>query len=189
MRSPDVQPPGAQPLDLSADHFALFGLERGFTLDRAWLLARYRELQQATHPDRFVSASEAERRWSVQAASRVNDAYATLKAPLPRAVYLLELAGVATGEESDTRMDPMFLMEQMELREALEAAEGAGDPHAALDAVRAKLDALEASATRGFEAAIERGDTAAARTEVRQWQFVDKLGREVGEIEARLDDG
>ena len=184
-----MQSPEVQPLDLGADHFALFGLERGFAIDRARLLARYRELQQATHPDRFVSAGDAERRWSVQAASRVNDAYTTLKAPLPRAVYLLELAGVTIDEESDTRMDPMFLMEQMELREALETAEGASDPHVALDAVRAKLGALEASATRGFETAMAAGDTAAARTEIRQWQFVDKLGREVGEIEARLDDG
>ena len=183
MRSSDVQP-----LDLSADHFTLFGLEPGFAVDQARLLARYRELQQATHPDRFVSAGDAERRWSVQASSRVNDAYTTLKAPLPRAVYLLELAGVTVDEESDTRMDPMFLMEQMELREALEAVAGASDPHATLDAVRAKLVALETAAMRGFETAMVAGDTAAARVEIRQWQFVDKLRREVGEIEAGLDD-
>ena len=182
MQSSDVQP-----LDLSADHFTLFGLERDFALDRARLLARYRELQQATHPDRFVSASDAERRWSVQASSRVNDAYTTLKAPLPRAVYLLELAGITIDEESDTRMDPMFLMEQMELRESLEAAEGADDPHAALDAVRIRLRALEREAADGFETALNGADTAAARERVRQWQFVDRLGREAGEIEARLD--
>ena len=174
-------------VDLSADHFALFGLERGYPLDLARLTARYRELQQVLHPDRFVSAPDAERRWSVQAASRVNDAYTTLRTPLRRAVYLLSLAGVAIDEESDTRMDPMFLMEQMELREALEAAETASDPHAALGEIGTRLRALEGAAENRFEAALASGDTAAARDAVRQWQFVDKLGREAGEIEARVD--
>ena len=174
-------------VDLTADHFALFGLERAQRIDVERLTARYRELQQTLHPDRFVTAAEGERRWSVQAASRVNDAYTTLKAPLRRAGYLLSLDGVMLDEESDTRMDPMFLMEQMELREALEAAESAADPHAALDAVRTRLRALERGAEDGFERAFAAGDTAGARAEVRQWQFVDKLRREAGEIEARVD--
>jgi len=175
-------------VDLSADHFALFGLERGFAVDGERLRARYRELQQALHPDRFVSAPENERRWSVQAAGRVNDAYTTLKAPLPRAVYLLSLAGVEIDEETDTRMDPGFLMEQMELREAIEEVPGASDPQASLDALRGRLRALETSSVEAFGRAIAAGDTAAARAEVRQWQFVDKLRREVAAAEARLDD-
>ena len=175
-------------VDLRADHFALFGLERTFALDAERLTARYRELQQTLHPDRFVASPEAERRWSVQAAGRVNDAYTTLRAPLPRAVYLLSLAGVDIDEETDTRMDPAFLMEQMELREAIEEAPSAGDPHAALDAVRSRLGAMEKDAAARFGTALERDDTAAARAEARQWQFVDKLRREVREIEARLDD-
>ena len=174
-------------VDLSADHFALFGLERGFAVDGAALTARYRELQQALHPDRFAAAPEAERRWSVQAAGRVNDAYTTLKAPLARAVYLLSLAGVELDEETDTRMAPEFLMEQMELREALEAVPGASDPHAALDALRDRLRTLERAAMAGFERTLAAGDTAEARREARQWQFVDKLRREVGAVEASLD--
>ena len=174
-------------VDLTADHFALFGLERGFGLDGAALTRRYRELQQLLHPDRYVAASDGERRWSVQAAGRVNDAYTTLKAPLARAVYLLSLAGVDIDEETDTRMAPDFLMDQMELREALEEAPGADDPHAALEAVRARLASMERGAAAAFAAAFEREDMAAARVEARQWQFVDKLRREVRDIEARLD--
>ena len=175
-------------VDLSADHFALFGLERAFRIDGERLTGRYRELQQALHPDRFVSAPDAERRWSVQAAGRVNDAYTTLKAPLRRAVYLLSLAGVELDEETDTRMAPDFLMEQMELREAIEEAPGASDPHASLDALRGRLATLEKGAAEAFESALAAGDTERARTEARQWQFLDKLAREVGAAEARLDD-
>jgi len=174
--------------DLGDDHFALFGLPRAFGVDGGQLTRQYRAFQQRLHPDRFVSAPEGERRWSVQAAGRVNDAYTTLKTPLKRAVYLLSLAGVDIDEETDTRMDPMFLMEQMELREALEAAEAADDTRGALDTVRERLSAMEREASGVFESAIGRGDTVAARTQARQWQFVDKLKREAREIEARLDD-
>jgi len=174
-------------VDLTADHFTLFGLERGFALEPADLTARYRELQQLLHPDRFAAASEAERRWSVQAAGRVNDAYTTLKAPLRRAVYLLSLSGVDIDEESDTRMDPEFLMEQMELREGLEAAGEADDPRAALAPLNERLRTMAETAQGRFGEALAAKDLDAARTEARQWQFVDKLRREAASLEARLD--
>ncbi len=178
--------PAAVP-DLRANHFELFGLPVGFDLDEAVLAPRYRELQSATHPDRYAQASAAERRWSVQASGRVNDAWRTLKKPLARATYLLSLHGVDTDAETDTRMDPAFLMEQMELREALADAPTAADPPAALDALRAKLGAARRAATAEFSEAAARGDWDAGRHVVRRWQFVDKLLGELGEMEARLE--
>lgn len=174
-------------VDLTSDHFSLFGLDKTFAVDTEALQKSYRELQQALHPDRYASASAAERRWSVQAASLVNDAYTTLRSPLPRAVYLLSLSGVDIDEETDTRMDPMFLMEQMELRESLEAAPGKPDPMAALDGLRAELGRMEARSAERFEQALSTDDTVLARTEARQWQFLDKLRREANRVEARLD--
>ena len=49
-------------MDLRADHFALFGLNRGFRLDLSDLDSRYRDIQARVHPDRFADAGEAERR-------------------------------------------------------------------------------------------------------------------------------
>ena len=46
-------------------------------LDRA-----YRDVQAQVHPDRFVNATEAERRASMQQATRVNEAYQTLRNPI-----------------------------------------------------------------------------------------------------------
>lgn len=175
-------------VDLSADHFALFGLERAFELDGAALTRRYRELQQALHPDRFATSPQAERRWSVQAASRVNDAYTTLRSPLSRAVYLLSLQGVDIDEETDTRMDPMFLMEQMELRESLESVATTADPHAALASIRENMADTERAIAARFAAGLGDGDTVSARTEARQWQFLDKLRREADQTEASLDE-
>jgi len=48
-------------------------------------------LQQEFHPDRFASKGDVDKRLAVQTASLINQAYDTLKSPLKRAQYLLEL--------------------------------------------------------------------------------------------------
>ena len=174
--------------DLSADYFTLFDQPRRFSIDEDVLAERYRRLQGLTHPDRFASASTVERRWSVQASSFVNDGFETLRRPLKRALYLLSLAGVSVDEETDTAMDAMFLMQQMERREALEGVAGAADPLAALTAIERDLESARAEVAGEFDAASARADWPAARDAVRRWQFLDKLGREADDLGARLDD-
>jgi molecular chaperone HscB len=66
-------------MDFNADHFSLFELPASFRLDAALLDRRYLEMQSRVHPDRFASAGDAERRLSLQWATRVNEAYQTLK--------------------------------------------------------------------------------------------------------------
>ena len=104
------------------NHFELFGLAPAFALDLAHLDRAYRDIQAEVHPDRFAHAGDAERRASMQMTTQVNEAYRTLKSPVRRAKYLLELNGVDVGFETNTAMPPEFLMEQMELREKLEEA-------------------------------------------------------------------
>ena len=72
-------------MDFNADHFTLFGLPRSFRIDVTALDRRYREIAAQVHPDKFVQAADAERRLSLQWATRVNEAYQTLKESLPRA--------------------------------------------------------------------------------------------------------
>ncbi len=174
-------------IDLSADYFALFAIEPGFEVDLVHVSRQYRHLQGLLHPDRHTTASAAQRRWSMQASSFVNDAHDTLRKPLRRAVYLLSLAGISTDEETDTQMDPMFLMEQMELREAIESAPSANDPHAVLLDVRGQLSRAMSAEQVSFAEASAAHDWSAARDTVRRWQFLDKLGREISDLEAHLD--
>ena len=105
-------------LDFSKNYFELFGLPVDYTVDRGDLSERYRELQRVVHPDRFASASEQERRLSMQGSTLINEAFQTLKDPMLRARYLLSLHGVDM-ETKDSTQDMEFLMEQMELREEL----------------------------------------------------------------------
>jgi len=161
------------------NHFELFDLKPGFALDGAALEAAYRDIQARVHPDRFAHAGDAERRASMQWTTRVNEAYRTLKSPVTRAQYLLELHGVDVGLETNTSMPPEFLLEQMELREALERA-GAAKDAAALDALRTGLrretHALEGALAEAIDA---RRDYPGAADLVRKLVFLEKLGAEI----------
>ena len=131
------------------------------------------------HPDRFASAGDAERRASMQWTTRVNEAYRTLRSPVLRAKYLLELEGVDVAFETNTAMPPDFLMRQMELREALEAAGDARDADA-LDALRASLRADKLELERALAEAIDaRGDLTGAAGLTRKLMFLDKLDAEI----------
>ncbi|MDR3300184.1 MAG: Fe-S protein assembly co-chaperone HscB, partial [Candidatus Accumulibacter sp.] len=109
-------------IGFGADHFTLFGLTPSFRIDSLMLDKRFRELQARVHPDRFAHAGESERRVSLQWATRVNEAYQTLKNPLSRARYLLDRAGQGMDSENNMAMPPEFLIEQMEWREAVAEA-------------------------------------------------------------------
>ena len=107
--------------------FKLFGIEPIFEIDETQLAATFRGLQRAVHPDRYANASDQERRWAIERAAAVNNAYQILRDPIKRASYLLSLQGI-TIEDRNTIVDPNFLIEQIELRERLEAALDSSDP-------------------------------------------------------------
>ena len=68
----------------------------------------------------------------MQQATLLNEGYQTLKDPLKRGRYLLQLAGRSYDDEHRTNSDINFLMEQMELREALGEVRNATDAFAEL---------------------------------------------------------
>lgn len=107
---------------MSFGYFELFGLSPAFNIDLASLERNYRAIQSTRHPDRFVTASAAEKLQSMQTATLANEAYQTLKSPANRAKYILELQGINAIAETNTAMPADFLMQQMEWRETLEDA-------------------------------------------------------------------
>jgi molecular chaperone HscB len=158
------------------NHFELFGLSPAFGLETEALERSYRQIQAQVHPDRFAHAGDAERRASLQWTTRVNEAYRTLKDPVQRAKHLLELQGVDVAFETNTAMPPDFLMQQMELREALEEAKDA--PR--LDALRTELRRSRSALETEIEQALDRKkDYAGAAGLVRKLQFLDKLDSEI----------
>lgn len=171
--------------DLGKNYFELFGLPEKFDIDVTDLAARYRELQRRFHPDRFVSAPESERRLSIQLTAQINAAYQALRDEVARGRYLLGLHGVTTDEDTDTRMDPEFLMEQMELREALDEIRAAGF-EAQRQALHARVGGLleeKSGALRKRFAEQSEAARREARQIVREMQFLQKLNNEIDELD------
>jgi molecular chaperone HscB len=158
------------------NYFDLFGLTASFSIDGETLQRSYRDIQSKVHPDRFAHAGDAERRASLQWTTRVNEAFQVLKNPVKRAKHLLELHGVDVAFETSTAMPPEFLMQQMELRETLEAAKDA----AALDALRQELRKEKSGIEQQIGDLIDRQhDYAGAAGLVRKLQFLDRLDEEI----------
>jgi molecular chaperone HscB len=172
----------------SQNHFDIFGLPVAYELDTASLAERYRDLQRAVHPDRFTTASDRERREAVQRAANINEAFQTLKSPLQRARYILQLKGISFDDQKDTSFDSGFLMEQIELREAL--AEVKHDPNALLrlndlmQDINQRIDAMQ----NEVAAALAVNDLDLAKALVLKLQFLHKLRVEAENVEAELAD-
>ncbi len=178
-------------LDFSSNHFDLFGLPAVFALDSDQLAGRYRDLQRELHPDRFAAAGEREKRLSLQASTLVNEAYQTLKDPLSRARYLLTLRAGAAGDDKETTQDMAFLMEQMELREALAVAPKGPDPYGAVGEVMARLSSQSSQLTAQLASCLEAKegtDLAEAREILRKLQFVRRCQAKAEALEADLDE-
>ena len=160
------------------NHFELFQLPAIFDIDMTALDSAYREVQGRVHPDRFVNATDAEKRVAMQWATRANEAYQTLRNPQKRAQYLCELNGVDLQTESNTAMPTDFLMEQMELREALDDARDAKDP-AALDELDARVRADRKARLSGVGKLLDAGDYRRAAQGVRALMFLDRFNDDV----------
>ena len=160
------------------NHFELFQLPARFDVDMDRLDAAYREVQGRVHPDRFVNASDAEKRVAMQWATRANEAYQTLRSPQKRAQYLCELNGVDLQTESNTAMPMDFLMQQMELREALADARASKDAEA-LDALDAQVRGERKARLAQVGKLLDAGDYGQAAQGVRALMFLDKFGDEL----------
>jgi len=179
-----------QAADLSSSFFALFDMPVSFDVDLDALSARYREAQRAAHPDKFASASEVERRLSVQMAARINEAYQVLKNPLSRGRYLLELQGVDL-DDVDTTFDNAFLMEQMELRERLADVKNSTEPVRQLRIIADDVAVHDESLLTQMANLLNEASTESlqqARDVSRKLQFFQRLSEEIETLEDELAD-
>ncbi|MGI9276933.1 MAG: Fe-S protein assembly co-chaperone HscB [Endozoicomonas sp.] len=178
-------------VEITKNFFELFQIPVACHVDSALLAGKYRELQKAVHPDRFAGESERQQRLSIQYAAYVNEGYETLKSPLKRSLYLLKMAGNPVNLESNTVMDPGFLMEQMELRESMSELRDSKDPEEELERLIESVDKGIDGLHQQFERHWQAGDEAgldAAEALVRKMQFMVKLAAELEQLESELLD-
>ena len=131
--------------DFEADHFALLGLPRRLDLDLADLERRYHDAARLVHPDRHQAASAADKARSVTASAALNRAYRTLRDPVERGRYWLQLHGDALGADNN-RVPPELAALVFDVQEQLgELRAGRGEPAAVADARTAVASRLAAS--------------------------------------------
>ncbi|MCG9558463.1 MULTISPECIES: co-chaperone HscB [Vibrio] len=168
------------------NHFELFGLPLQFQLDGSLLSSQFRDLQRQFHPDKFATASERDRLLAVQKAAQINDAYQVLKNPISRAEYLLIQHGEDIRGEQQTMQDPMFLMEQMELREELEDIADSSNPEDALLAFEGKVSKMYKQQLSAIQQELDSEAWLEAADRVRKLKFIAKLKNEIELVEDRL---
>lgn len=104
------------------NYFELYDIPESFHPDRDAVKAKFYELSKKYHPDRFTLASPEEQVEALQYSSANNDAYRTLNSTDATMKYLLQLHDIIEEEEK-YNLPPDFLMEMMDLNEAVSEAE------------------------------------------------------------------
>lgn len=108
-----------QPVSKELDYFTCFGFPRRLSIDQHQLETKFYELSRAFHPDFYQNKSDAERTISLGNSAMLNTAYRTLRDPIQRAEYLLDLEA---GAVKDIRTSPPadLFEEILELQDTLD---------------------------------------------------------------------
>ena len=163
-------------MNLQSTDFELFGVPERFAQDRAVLDERWKDLQREAHPDKFAAQGAAAQRVAMQWSVRINEAYQRLKDPVKRAAYLCKLRGAPVNAENNTAMPTAFLMQQMELREALEEAKSTED----MDEISQKSSQNMREQLLKVEQLLDAGkDTEEAAKAVRALMFIERFMQDV----------
>src|SRR6266704_5953660 len=127
----------------AVDYFAIFGLPRKLWIEMSELEQKFLQMSWKLHPDNFVNASEEEREVSLKRSSELNDAYRTLRDPVGRVEYLLEIEGARKEGEHKQQAPPELLEEVFELNESLDELREAKTSGGDLAALKSRLESAE----------------------------------------------
>ncbi|KAM3611852.1 uncharacterized protein V6R79_025003 [Siganus canaliculatus] len=166
-----------QPPEQGTSYFQIMDCDYTFTLDTQKLQKRYLQLQRSLHPDNFSQKSAKEQEYSEIQSALVNKAYKTLLKPLSRGLYMLELEGLHIEEGTDSGADPQFLMELMEINEALDEAQSPEEANKIGQDTRGKL----ADLTKEIDAALLKGELQAAKALLARMKYFANIEEKVKE--------
>ncbi|KAF9405212.1 hypothetical protein BGZ94_003690 [Podila epigama] len=157
-----------QTLAPGANYFEVLGLspEPTFNIDVKDLRNKFFKIQQKVHPDSYSQNINGDQIYAQQQSSLANKAYATLKEPLSRANYILELFQ-SPIHESESLDNPELLMEVMEARELLEDAQTEEEVQDLKDVNDQRIE----ETVKGLHVAFERMDLEEAKTLAIQLQY------------------
>lgn len=175
--------------------FEALGIEARYDLDLKEVEKRHRELSVALHPDKFAAVGPSARREAIERAARVNEAWRIVKDPVRRAEALFELAGIKVGETNEPKTDQAFLMDMMEMREALAEArdeKNLGKIRALADDAekreKAVKEAISLAVARAPSAQIDKHLLVSALPKLGELRFYRRMLEDVSAIEETLSE-
>ena len=163
------------------NYFELFSIDVDFSIDLELLESTYQQQIAKFHPDKFATHSDKEKSLALQNTSLINTAFDTLKSPLLRATYLLELQDIDAFDEKDTQMDVAFLMSQIELREQLESIESNKD-ELELDDFVENINQKVSQNIEQIEQLFVVNDLDKIKNLVRELKFYVQLNRQANQL-------
>lgn len=166
-----------QPTDERASFFEIMDCDHKFTLDTQKLQRSYLQLQRSLHPDNFSQKSAKEQQYSESQSALVNKAYRTLLKPLSRGLYMLELEGMRIEEGTDSGAQADFLMELMEINEAVDEAQTSAEAEKIGRDMNGKLVDL----TKQIDAALCEGELQTAKALLVQMKYYANIEEKVKE--------
>ena len=123
------------------NYFELYNLPVSFHVDEAQVKKKFYELSKKFHPDFYINESDEKQAEILELSTANNKAYQVLSNPLKRIEYVLQLNNLMVeGDKYQLQQD--FLMEMMEVNEALMELEFDDDP-IALEKIRNEIAAIE----------------------------------------------
>src|SRR5579863_9400045 len=123
------------PLGAALDCFAALGLPRKLTLDPSQLEQTYHDFGRRIHPDRFAASAVKLRDASLRGTALLTRAYRTLRDPVSRGLYWLELNGHKLADNN--KSVPADLAEMV-----FEVQEQLADLRAARDGIGGEAERL-----------------------------------------------
>ncbi|KAI1308010.1 hypothetical protein EDD11_004346 [Mortierella claussenii] len=167
-----------QTLAPGANYYEILGLspEPTFDVETKDLRNKFLRIQQQVHPDSYSQNTNGDQIYAQQQSSLANKAYSTLKEPLSRANYILELLG-ASIHETESLDEPELLMEVMEARELLEDAQTEQE----VEDLKSVNDNRIKQAVEGLSCAFQKQDLEAAKTlaiELQYWIRIQNVIRD-----------
>jgi molecular chaperone HscB len=130
------------------NYFSYFNLPLSPSVDKAALKRAFYANSKKFHPDFHTLADEATRNDALEQSTTNNQGYKILNDEDRTLKHLLDIKGVL-GEEGSNKMPQSFLMEIMEVNEALMELEFDDDPTA-----RARIDSMVNELEAGFRTEV-----------------------------------
>jgi molecular chaperone HscB len=101
------------------NYFEFFNIPLSFTIDQGALKKAYYANSKKFHPDYHSLSNETQQAWALEQSTLNNRAYTVLSNDDLRMRHVLEIKGLLGDESEVPPLPPDFLMEMMDINEAI----------------------------------------------------------------------